>query len=297
MTFLNVLIITLIFVICYALIRYLTVIRPLQKISRHLDQIASGDFSNRIDDSISYGNFLPVVRKINRMTGYLESSAVMKTDFVSNISHEMKTPIAVIQNYGALLKSKGIDEDERLEYADGIMHAAGRMNELITNILRLNRLETHQINAQKQLFDLSEQLSECILQFENVWEEKKIDLDLEIPDEMIINSDAELLSLVWNNLLSNAFKFTDTGGTVSVLLTKDSDMAVVKIIDTGCGIDAETGKHIFEKFYQGDTSHAAQGNGLGLALVRRVIDIIQGEIYVDSTPGEGTAFTVRVPVD
>jgi signal transduction histidine kinase len=132
------------------------------------------------------------------------------------------------------------------------------------------------------------------LQFEEIWEQKDIDIETDIEDEININSDPELLSLVWNNLLSNAFKFTEIGGTVSVQLTADNDFATIKILDTGCGISPETGAHIFEKFYQGDTSHAMQGNGLGLALVKRVVDIMNGEIAVESEVGKGSTFTVRL---
>lgn len=165
---------------------------------------------------------------------------------------------------------------------------------MMTNILKLNRLENQQIYPKKENFDLGEQLCECLLQYEDVWEKAKIVLETEIAEELTIYADRELLSLVWNNLFSNAFKFTPQGGCVSVSLKKEGAYAVVIVTDTGCGMTAEVGSHIFEKFYQGDTSHATQGNGLGLALVKRVIDILQGEITVESTVGVGTSFTVKI---
>ena len=170
-----------------------------------------------------------------------------------------------------------------------------RLNSLITNILRLNRLENQQISLKSEEFDLGGQLTECLLGFEAVWEEKGIEIEPDIEDDVRIASDRELLSIVWNNLLSNAFKFTEPGGTVSVALKADHDDAVVSVRDTGCGIPPETVRHIFDKFYQGDTSHSVQGNGLGLALVRRILDIVGGEIRVESTPGEGSTFIVRIP--
>jgi signal transduction histidine kinase len=164
----------------------------------------------------------------------------------------------------------------------------------MTNILKLNRLENQQIYPTPTTFDLGEQLCECLLNYESVWEKKNIEIETNIEDDVKISADAELLSLVWNNLFSNAFKFTEECGRVTLTLTTNEKYAIVKIADTGCGINAEVGAHIFEKFYQGDTSHATQGNGLGLALVKRVIDIMQGEIEVESAVGIGTTFTVKV---
>ena len=165
---------------------------------------------------------------------------------------------------------------------------------MMTNILKLNRLENQQIFPQTTEFDLGEQLCECLLQYENVWETAEIEIDTDIAEDVKVIADAELLSLVWNNLFSNAFKFTGTGGVVSVSMTADAEYAIVKVKDTGCGMTAEVGAHIFEKFYQGDTSHSIQGNGLGLALVKRVIDIMHGEIGVERAVGVGTTFTVKI---
>ena len=165
---------------------------------------------------------------------------------------------------------------------------------MVANILKLNQLENQKIYPKAAAYDLSEQLCQCLLQFENVWEDARIQIDTQIEDGITVKADAELLSLVWNNLLSNAFKFTEPGGTVSVSLSATEHHAVVKVTDTGCGMSPAVGAHIFEKFYQGDTSHAVRGNGLGLALVKRVIDILQGQITVESAPGKGSTFTVRI---
>ena len=165
---------------------------------------------------------------------------------------------------------------------------------MMTKILKLKRLENQQFYPQTDEYDLSEQLCRCLLQFENVWEKKEIDIETDIDDDVMVKADAELLSLVWNNLFSNAFKFTESGGKVCVSLTTNDHHAVVTVKDTGCGMTPEVGTHIFEKFYQGDTSHATQGNGLGLALVKRVVDILKGEIRVESTVGQGSTFTVRI---
>ena len=164
---------------------------------------------------------------------------------------------------------------------------------MMTNILKLNKLEKQQIYPKTEEYDLGEQLCTCLLNYENVWEEKNIEIETEIAEDIKINTDGELLSLVWNNLFSNAFKFTSEGGVVSVNLKATDNHIIVQVKDTGCGMSPEVGKHIFDKFYQGDTSHATQGNGLGLALVKRVIDILQGEISVESTVGKGSTFVVK----
>ena len=235
-----------------------------------------------------------MIRDLNAMITELGSIETLNTDFVSNVSHEIKTPLAVIQNYSSLLNAENLPEHERKEYAVAISAAAIRLNTLITNVLRLSRLENQQIRPKSEQFDLGGQLTDCLLGFENIWEEKEIEIEPDIEDDVIITSDRELLSIVWNNLLSNAFKFTEEGGTVSVSLRTEDKNAVVSVKDTGCGMPPETVRHVFDKFYQGDTSHSIQGNGLGLALVKRIVDIVGGEIRVESEPGEGSTFTVKL---
>ena len=159
--------------------------------------------------------------------------------------------------------------------------------------MKLNKLENQQIFPQLDEYDLGEQLCENLLQFEEVWEKKNLNIETDIEDDVRIRSDAELLSLVWNNLISNAVKFTPEEGTIGVSLKTERDLVIVSVSDTGCGIRPEVGQHIFEKFYQGDASHATQGNGLGLALVKRVVDILNGEIGVQSVYGQGSTFTVK----
>jgi signal transduction histidine kinase len=228
------------------------------------------------------------------MTAELEGTETLRTDFIANVSHELKTPLAVMTNLATMLQQPGISEKERTEYVKAISHSSRRLASLITNILKLNKLENQQIFPRHEEYDLSGQLCESLLQFEDAWETKDLNIETDIDDNVRLRSDAELLSLVWNNLISNAVKFTPASGTIRVSLKTDERNVVVSVSDTGCGILPEVGKHIFEKFYQGDTSHATQGNGLGLALVKRVVDILQGEISVQSSPGQGSTFTVRI---
>ncbi|MDE6789168.1 MAG: HAMP domain-containing histidine kinase [Ruminococcus sp.] len=297
LTFLNVLILTFLFCSIDAIRRKITVERPVKNIIRGLNEITKGDFTVRISDvkGIADENgFNVIANQVNKMTAELGSLETLRTDFIANVSHELKTPLAAINNYGTLLQSSDLPESERIEYAKAVTENSRRLANLITNILKLNKLENQQIYPQTESYNLSEQLCECLLGFETIWEQKNLELDADIDEDIIINADDELLSLVWNNLFSNAIKFTDNSGRIFVGLKKENDYAIVTVSDTGCGMSAETGKHIFEKFYQGDTSHAFKGNGLGLALVKKVVDITDGEISVQSELGKGSTFTVKL---
>lgn len=296
-TFANVVLLSLIFYIFDVVRRKLTVERPVNRILEAAEKIMKGDFNVRIKKQSRFATddkFNEIIECFNKIAEELASVETLRTDFIANVSHEMKTPLAVMQNYGTLLQAPNLSEEKRIEYAKGVIDGAKRMADMMTNILKLNRLENQQIYPQSAVYDLGEQLCECLLQYENVWEKSDIEIETDIAENVTVNADAELLFLVWNNLFSNAFKFTEPGGKVSVILTATAHHAVVKVSDTGCGISPEVGRHIFDKFYQGDTSHSVQGNGLGLALVKRVIDIMQGIIGVESTVGKGTTFTVRI---
>ena len=295
MTFLNVLLLTLLFGTIDYVRRKIMVERPVKIITEATERIMQGDFSVRVRPMHGAGmeGFNQICMAINAMAAELAGTETLRTDFIANVSHELKTPLAVMANLSALLQRPGITEDERCEYAKSISEAARKLAQLITNILKLNKLENQQIFPQPKEFDLGEQLCECLLVFEDAWEAKNLEIETDIEDDVRFKSDPELLSLVWNNLISNAVKFTPDGGTIGLSLKTEDGSIVVQVRDTGCGMTPEVGQHIFEKFYQGDTSRAAQGNGLGLALVKRVVDILSGEFSVQSVHGEGSTFTVR----
>lgn len=277
--------------------RYYSTGRPMQRIGDAARQIAQGDFTVRVaplrkDGKKDYVEVM--IDDFNSMAEELGSIESMKNDFIANVSHEIKTPLAIIQNYGSALQNDAISLEDRKEYAATVVSDSRRLSTLVTNILKLNKLEHQGIVASPTPFDLAEQLRQCVLRFEELWEAKDIDFSADIEDSILVNADEAMLEIVWNNLMSNAIKFTDQSGSIMVSLKKDGNSAVATVTDSGCGMNEFTGKHIFDKFYQGDTSHSQEGNGLGLALVKRVIDLSDGVIAVDSRIGKGTTFTVRL---
>ena len=271
-----------------------TVDRTTDKILAATERIASGDFSVRLQVEHAYEKYDQhdeIIENLNLMAAELEKTEVLKSDFISNVSHEMKTPLSIIHNYAQILAKKDLDEESRRKCADALLLATKRLTDLVTNILKLNKLENAKILPEKEYFSLSDSLSEIVISYENILENKNLSLDVEIED-FFVYSVKSYLEIVWNNLLSNAIKFTNEGGRVALSCKKEGKNAVVCVTDTGIGMSKETGGHIFDKFYQGDTSHAQEGNGLGLAMVKKVIDALGGEIFVESEPNKGTSFTV-----
>lgn len=271
---------------------------PLHNMAEATGKVAEGDFSVYVPplhtaDKLDYLDVM--IMDFNKMVEELGSIETLKTDFVSNVSHEMKTPIAVIKNYAEILQMEQITDEDRMEYAKSIENAAKKLSNLISNILRLNKLENQNIMPEAEDYDICRQLCECILQFEDAWDEKEIELETEIEDTAMVRADANMLELVWNNLISNAIKFTEKGGSVTIRQSSDEKHIIVAVSDTGCGIARECVNHIFDKFFQGDTSHSKEGNGLGLALVKRVLELMDGDIQVVSEEGKGSTFTVTLP--
>jgi len=276
--------------------RKIAIETPLEKILDATEKISKGDFSVRLQPTHPYGKFTDfdlIYENVNTLSAELAKTKVIQTDFISNISHEIKTPISIISGYTTLLQDDNLSNEDRLKYTQIIINATARLSDLVSNVLLLTKLENQKIKPELNKFDLEASLSNSIINFEDSIDKKNIQLDCNLSSVKILSNE-NLLELVWNNLISNAIKFTNEGGKISIKLKTEFDSAIISISDTGCGISYEDGGRIFDKFYQADTSRSKQGNGLGLALVKRVIDILGGSISVESQLNKGTTFTVTL---
>lgn len=272
---------------------------PMRRLSVAAREVAGGDFSIYVEpihqpDKYDYMDVM--FEDFNKMVDELSSIEMLTNDFVSNVSHEIKTPLSVIQSYALALQKENVTAEQRKEYTETIITASEKLNTLVTNVLKLSKLENQKMVPTWEEYDLCGQLAECALAFENLWESKNITFTADMDDKAVIRADRNMLDMVWNNLLSNALKFTPPGGSVTLEQTSDEDIVTVTVSDTGSGMDEKIINRIFDKFYQGDISHAQEGNGLGLALALRVVELMGGQISAKSNPGEGSAFTVSLKV-
>ena len=274
-------------------IMYTAFQKPVMEIGQAARKVAAGDFTVRVYSQRKDNKkdeLEVLIDDFNKMVEELATIETLKSDFIANVSHEMKTPLAIIQSYASALRKEELPQDEKKEYIDTIVEASKKLSTLVTNILKLNKLENQEI-IQTESYSLDEQLRCCMLALEDKFDEKNIEFEADL-DEVAITSDESLMEIVWNNLLTNTIKFTPKDGSVKIELRKEGNQAIVKVRDSGCGMSNETCQRIFDRFYQGDTSHSEEGNGLGLALVKRVVDLVEGTITAESELGQGTTFTV-----
>lgn len=267
-------------------------VRPIIRLSGATQEVAKGNFDIQIENH-SKDEIGKLIENFNKMTEELKGIEYLRKDFMSSVSHEFKTPIASIQGFAKLLQNNDLSEEERREYTQIIIEETTRMSKLSSNILNLSRLENQEVIGNKTLFSLDEQIRKSILLLEPEWSEKNIDFDIEL-DSVRLKSDEELLQQVWLNLLSNAIKFSYENGEIVVRLYSVGSVVKVKIGDKGIGMSEDVQSRIFEKFYKEDSAHSVDGSGLGLSLVKRIVDLCDGKIYVKSSPGEGSTFTVEL---
>jgi len=269
-------------------------LKPFRKVIAATDQLAGGDFSVRLD--IAHPpEFYNLARSFNSMAQELGSIELLRTDFINNFSHEFKTPIVSIKGFAEILKYDDLTSEERNEYLDIVISESTRLAALATNVLNLSKVESQTILADKQAFDLSEQIRRCILMLESKWNNKNISLSVHLQDIKCLGNE-ELLSQVWLNLLDNALKFTPEGGKITVTLGADNDKVKFVLQDNGAGISSDEAEHIFDKFYQADASRTTEGNGLGLTLAKKIVELHGGNIACKSKLDEGTEFTVLLPL-
>lgn len=269
-------------------------IGPIRKIMAAMGRLAKGEFSVRID--MSNEAYCPreireFAESFNKAAEELSGTEILRKDFINNFSHEFKTPIVSISGFADLLLDVDLPPEDQKEYLTIIRDESKRLAELSTNILTLNRIESQAILRDTENIRLGEQIRQSVLVTEQKWRDKNLDFEADIEDVEYLGNEA-LLKEVWLNILDNAAKFSPEGEVVSVTLHKKDGEIIAAVTDHGPGMDEKTKAHIFEQFYQGDTSHRSQGNGLGLAMVRKIVDLHGGKISVDSSPGNGSSFTV-----
>lgn len=267
---------------------------PVTEISDATKEVARGNFDIVLDESHYINEIRTMAHNFNIMTEELSRTEILRNDFIQNISHEFKTPLSAIEGYAALLQDPFLCREKREIYTEKIIQNTKRLSSLTESILQLSRLESCESAAEKKTYSLDEQIRESILMFENEWTAKNIDLDIDL-EPVNYCGICDLLAQVWQNLIGNAVKFSQKGGNVRVRLYREDEDIVVIVADDGIGMDEETQKRIFEKFYQGDTSHKTEGNGLGLTLAKRIIDLHEGCITAEGKQKEGSIFTVRLP--
>ena len=266
---------------------------PIKKLLSAMDKVAEGDFSVRLEEKSSSKEIRELYTGFNFMTHELGATEILQTDFVSNVSHEFKTPINAIEGYSTLLQDGDNLDDNQREYIDKIVFNTQRLSSLVGSILLLSKLENQQIPTNQTDYRLDEQIRQSIVALEPVWEKKDVEFDADL-DRLNYLGNEPMMRHVWDNLISNAIKFSPAGGTVRLRLTGTQKKLIFTIEDQGPGLSEDAQKHVFDKFYQADSSHKQEGNGLGLALVKRILAIEQGQITAENRPEGGCRFTVTL---
>jgi signal transduction histidine kinase len=269
-------------------------IKPMQDVSDKFDKLSKGDFSIRVPDDKNIKEIREMATCFNSMVEDLSQVESLRNDFAINVSHEFKTPIATIEGYATLLQDDSLSVEDRQRYTEKILESSSRLSALVSNILALSRLENQQTVYNKTKYRLDEQLRRVVLLLEDKWEQKDINIDINLYNCDYVGNES-LLDQVWINILDNAIKHTEQGGKIKIRLATSLSSVAVTISDNGCGMNEEVLKHLFEKFYQGDASRKTDGNGLGLVIVKRIVDLCDGEISVTSKVGKGTVVTVVLP--
>ena len=268
-------------------------LKPLDDLSVATAEITRGNFKVQVPVPNSK-EYAPLIKSFNKMAKELAGIETLRGDFISNVSHEFKTPLASIQGFAKLLQDPSLGEEERAEYTEIIIEETSRLTKLAANILNLTRVENQQTIGKKKRFSLDEQIRKIVLMLEHSWSKKNIDMRIELDDIYYVGNE-ELMAQIWQNIINNAIKFTPEEGVISVSLTRGEKNIVCKIYNSGPQIPPQVKAHIFDKFYQGDKSRATEGNGLGLALVKRVVDLCKGRVFADNVKEGGVCFTVELP--
>lgn len=267
------------------------IVRPMQRMGDAFDELSRGNFSVSVPEDQRLMEIREMAQRFNAMAYDLSHIETLRSDFVANVSHEFKTPIAAIEGYTTLLQNPHLSRDKQDRYVEKILENARRLSRMSGNILLLSKLENQEILPDQEEFRLDEQIRQCVLMLESKWSPRDLEFDIEMP-KLTYYGSRTLLEQVWLNILDNAIKHSPPGSTIRIQLIPSPGSVEIRISDCGDGMTEEVQKHIFEKFYQADPSRTGDGNGLGLALVKRIIDLCHGKIHVNSAPGTGSIFTI-----
>lgn len=273
-------------------------LKPINTLINHMNRLAAGDFKTRLSFGKSLSKnptFKEISESFNRMAEELENTEMLRGDFVNNFSHEFKTPIVSIAGLAKLVNKGDIDDEQRSQYLNAIESESLRLADMATNVLNLTKVENQTILSDITEYNLSEQIRSCVLLLENKWTQKDIELSLDF-DEINIEGNEELLKQIWINLVDNAIKFSPRGGTVTVEIEQDSEYVTVRVKNTGSEISESDRRKIWNKFYQADKSHTTEGNGIGLAIVKRIVELHGGAVDVESQSGQ-VCFSVALPYE
>lgn len=288
-------VITLCVILTYATYNYILnkILRPLNSISGAAKKMAKGDYEVEVSYRGHVYELENMVNNFNRMAKEIRSVEMIRNDFIANVSHEFKTPLSSIMGYVTLLQDSEITEEERNEYIQKTFFNIGKLNDLTENILRLSKLENQNYPSEQTVFRLDEQIREAVVLLEPKWSKKEIEFRIDLT-EVTYTGTQSLIFQVWMNIISNAIKFSKKGGVITISMKEKNGNIRVWVNDEGIGMSKETQLHIFDKFYQGDTSRRSEGNGLGLALCREILNNCNGRIYVTSELGQGSTFMVEL---
>lgn len=293
-TWLRIFVFAVLFGVAVAVILNHAFVSPMSEMARAMQFVADGDFDVQLKCKSTISDIKDVYTSFNRMVKALSETETLQSDFISNVSHEFKTPINAIEGYASLLQDSELPHDQQAQYVDKIIFNTKRLSDLVGNILLLSKVDNNSIRPKASVYRLDEQIRQSIFALERKWTEKNIDFDIEMEDVEYCGYESFMLH-VWTNLIDNAIKYNSYGGEIKLRLANEGENVVFTITDTGSGISREEQSSIFNRFYQGDSSHKSEGNGLGLALVKRIVTSSGGEISVASEKGAGACFTVRLP--
>lgn len=269
------------------------VIKPIDELNRSMRRVAKGDFSVQLNDGACGRIMAEMYRNFNAMVRELNGIETLRTDFIVNVSHEFKTPLAAIGGYATLLQNENLSREKMNEYLEKVIANTQRLSDMTGNVLQLSKLERQTTVTDRKRFSVDEQIRQAILLLEKEWTAKNIAFDIDLAETTYYGNE-NLMHIVWYNLISNAIKFSSDGGAINVFMSREGDTITVTVRDFGIGISKEAQNHIFEKFYQADKTRSGEGNGLGLALVRRIVKLAGGNISVSSEEGKGSTFTVTL---